>query len=260
MGPMMCIPVEGMPEITEGMSLSACILKALSQKGQWIEDGDLLVIAQKVVSKEEGQVKALSQVVPSEKAKALGERTGKDPRLLQLILEESETVDISDRNILMCRRKDGWVCCNAGLDQSNAGGEGKAVLLPKDTDRSAKRLSHELWKACGKRIAVIISDTHGRVLREGITGVAIGSYGLQPIKCYIGKPDGSGRVMHSSKEAIADELAGAASLLMGQGEEGIPCVLIRGYAYEFSEAGSEELKRDEEKQLFQAKGERIQGI
>ena len=257
MKPLMCIPIEGMPQITSDMSLSACILEALDKNGQTIEDGDLLVTAHKVVSKEEGRVAYLPDIIPSKQAKELGERCGKDPRFVQLILEESETVDVDKRNILMCRRKDGWVCCNAGLDQSNAGGEGKVVLLPLDSDASAKRLSGELYDATGRSIAVLISDTHGRVLRDGIAGVTVGSYGLEPIKCYIGEPDGNGRVMHSSREAVADEICGMASLVMGQGEEKIPCVLIRGYAYEFSKTDSFALKREEGRQLFLPLGERV---
>lgn len=257
--PLMCIPIEGIPQITEGMSLSACVLEALEASGLDIQEGDIFVTCHKVVSKEEGQVRFLSEIEPSDFAEEIAARTEKDPRFIELMLSEAETVDVSDRNIIMCRRKDGWICCNAGLDQSNAGGEGKVVLLPKDCDASAKRLSDELFAATGKRIPVLISDTHGRALREGITGVTVGSYGLQPIKYYIGVPDSNGRMMHSSREAVADELCGMASLVMGQGEEQIPCVLVRGYDYTFAEADSSALKRKEENQLFVSRAERVKG-
>lgn len=248
-------PLRGIGEVAAGDDLAAHLIAALEREKLCPRRGDVLVIAHKVVSKAEGREVSLAQVTPGERAVALAEQTGKSPALVQLVLEESEEVVAAQRGILMCRSRLGWTCANAGVDQSNTAGADGAILLPLDPDASAREISRRLEESCGEPVAVIISDTHGRPLREGIVGVAIGSWGLSPMRSYIGQPDRSGRVMKASVEAIADELAAAASLLIGQGAEGIPAVLIRGLSLPFEPCGIGALKRSKEKDIFVPKGE-----
>ncbi len=248
-------PLTGIGEIHAGDDLAAELIAALERGGISPLAGDIMVVAHKIISKSEGREIPLEHVRPSERAVALSQKTGKSPALVQLILEESEEVAAVARGILMCRSRVGWVCANAGVDESNTSGANRAILLPVDPDRSAEGLSRRISRHFDAQVAVIVSDTHGRPLREGIIGVAVGSWGIDPMRSYIGKSDRSGRVMRASVEAVADELAAAASLLMGQGAEGIPAVLIRGCAFPYRECGSQALRRDRQRELFTAKGD-----
>lgn len=245
-------PLEGMGEIHCGDDVAAAIIAAIEENQALPQCGDLLVVAHKIISKAEGREVPLSAVKPSEVALSLCEKTGKPAALVQLVLDESEQVLAARKGLLMCRSRLGWVCANAGVDQSNSTSDKSAILLPLDPDRSAQAISERLESHFGQRIAVIVSDTHGRPLREGITGVAIGSWGLDPLRSYIGQPDRRGRPMSCSIEAVADELAAAASFLMGQGAEGIPAVLIKGCGLPFSPCGIEALKRKQEREIFVA--------
>ena len=245
------LPIQGLPEISFGDDLAAVLLRKLEDQGTSPRPGDILVIAHKIVSKAEGRVVALEDISPSPEALALGEKTGKPPALVQLVLEESErVVPFPKQRVLMARHRLGWTCANAGVDQSNAG-DGKAVLLPTDPDRSAKQLSQELSRRAGVSLPVLISDTHGRPLRAGIVGVAVGAWGLEVLKNYVGQKDRFGHTLSVSREAVADELCAAASLCMGQGDESTPAVLVRGYGYVPASAGSAPLKRPPEQELFQ---------
>lgn len=245
------LPIQGIPEISPGDNLAVILSQKLEDQGMPPLPGDLLVIAHKIVSKAEGRVVALEDISLSPDAIALGELTGKPPALVQLVLAESErVVPFPKQGVLMARHRLGWICANAGVDQSNAG-EGKAVLLPVDPDRSAMLLSQELFKRTGVSLPVLISDTHGRPLRAGIVGAAVGSWGLEVLKSYVGQKDRFGHVLGVSREAVADELCAAASLCMGQGDESTPAVLIRGYSFVPAAAGSGPLKRPPEQELFQ---------
>ena len=246
-------PLTGIGEIRAGDDVARELIAALERGGHAPKTGDVLVVTHKIVSKAEGREIPLDSVTPSSQALALSEKTKKPPELVQLIIEESEEIIMEARGILICRSRLGWTCANAGVDQSNVLGERCAVLLPVDPDKSARELSERIGGHFGCRIALIISDTHGRPLREGIVGVAIGCSGIDPMRSYIGKADRAGRLMKASIEAVADELAAAASILMGQGSESVPAVLVQGYDFPYVECGAEALKRDRQREFFTAK-------
>ena len=243
-------PLAGIGEVREGDSIPRLIIEAIERKGISPQGTDLLVIAHKILSKAQGRQVLLSDVAVSERALELAKITGKPPGVVQLALDESQEIVVARRGALICRSRLGWVSANAGVDLSNTASEEHAVLLPLDPDEDARGISCELEKHFGCKIAVIISDTHGRPLREGIVGVAIGCWGINPMRSYIGNPDRSGSLMQSSVEAVADELASAASLVTGQGAEGIPAVLIRGCKFPWEECGSGALMRKKERELF----------
>ena len=246
------IPLSGIPAVSAGSDLTAVLLTALEDIAP--KEGDLLVLTHKVLSKANGLTISLSDVRPSVQAEALSRTTGKDPRLMEVILENCNTVYACDRGILIAERRDGWVCCNAGVDASNAGAPDTLVLLPEDCDSQAKRISQALFSALGFPLPVIVCDTHGRALRSGTAGVAVGAWGLEPIRSYRGCADCDGRPLMSTQEAVADELAAAATLVMGQGSEGVPAVLIRGFRYTPADMDSLPLRRPKSQRLYQPKG------
>lgn len=250
MGGIRLIPITGMGEIGPGDNLAGQIHGAITAAGITLEAGDVLVVAHKVVSKAEGRVVNLADVVPGPEAQILAAHTGHTPQLTQLILDESTQVfPYGERGILMARHRLGWTCANAGIDHSNAPA-GQAILLPLDPDESARRLRAELEERTGVAMPVLISDTHGRPLREGIIGIAVGCCGLEAVKNYAGRTDRFGNRLSVSREAVADELCAAATLCMGQADESVPAVLIRGYGYVPADAGSSPLKRRPERELF----------
>ena len=193
------------------------------------EDGDILVIAQKIVSKAEGSMVRFAKVKPSVEAIAIAHRLKKDPRIIEVVLKESRRIVRSD-HVLITETHHGFVCANAGVDHSNVRGRGIVTLLPRNPDRSAKKLVAALRKRTGKRLAVIISDTFGRPWRLGLTNVAIGAAGVPVLLDLRGTKDRQGKPLTATILAVADELAAAAGLLMGK-SEGSPVVLIRGYRY-----------------------------
>ncbi|GIV75979.1 coenzyme F420-0:L-glutamate ligase [Litorilinea aerophila] len=220
-----------MPLIQPGDDLAAVIVDRLHAAGERLQPGDILVIAQKVVSKAEGRLVRLSEVQVTDEARALAAVVDKDPRVVQVILDDSRDVIRSRRGLLVVEQKAGWICANAGVDRSNvAGGDGEVVaLLPEDPDGSAARIRQRLAELTGVAPAVLINDSHGRPWRLGTVGVCIGCAGLPPLWNQRGLHDLFGYELVSSEECIADELAAAASLLMGQSSEGRPVVIIRGY-------------------------------
>lgn len=226
-------PIEGIPLIQPGDSLSRIILTQLQAMGQTLQAGDIIVIAQKVVSKIEGRLIALTSIQPSAEAQKLAEIVDKDPRVVQVIMDDSKSIIRSRRGLLVAEQQAGWICANAGVDRSNVqqgnDGEEYLALLPVDGDESAARIRQELYEESGIAPAVLINDSHGRAWRVGTVGVCIGCAGLAPIWDQRGLPDLFGYELHSSEECIADELSAAASLLMGQSNEGQPVILIRGY-------------------------------
>jgi coenzyme F420-0:L-glutamate ligase/coenzyme F420-1:gamma-L-glutamate ligase len=206
--------------VSEGDDLARLI-------GQELRDGDVVVVAQKVVSKSEGRVVALSSVVPGAEAVALANDFGKDPRLVQVVLDESASVLRAERGLLICETRHGFVCANAGVDVSNAPGEDTAILLPLDPDASARRLRGALSETRSVRIGVVISDSFGRPWRIGVTDVAIGAAGIRVVDDWRGRTDAHGRELTVTEVAVADGLAAAADLARGKDSQE-PVVLIRG--------------------------------
>jgi coenzyme F420-0:L-glutamate ligase/coenzyme F420-1:gamma-L-glutamate ligase len=213
----------GIPEVRPGDDLAVLLAGA----AQRLADGDVLVIAHKVVSKAEGRVVALAGVQPGERAIALGAEHGKDARLVEVILGESEAIVRSRPGVLICRTRHGYVCANAGVDASNTGAEGEVVLLPADPDASARALRARLHELTGVAPAIVIADSFGRAWRIGQCDVAIGVAGLRPSQDWRGRPDGGGRVLESTVVAVADEAAAAADLVRGK-DSREPAVLVRG--------------------------------
>jgi coenzyme F420-0:L-glutamate ligase/coenzyme F420-1:gamma-L-glutamate ligase len=245
------IGVKGLPIIKEGDDLAKLICAAAERQETPIQDGDIIVVTHVIVSRAEGNVVNLDEVTPSEFAKTVARQVGKEPALVETILRESKSIVRMGGKHLICETRHGFVCANAGVDQSNVPGERNVVLLPKDPDRSARTLRRKIKKLTGKDVAVVISDTHGRPLREGEINIAIGVSGIKPIRPRIGETDLFGYTLRVKRTAIADELASAAELVIGQSNEGIPVAIIRGYSYPRSEkAKAKELIRKREKDLF----------
>ncbi len=225
------IAVPGMPPVAPGDDLAGLIVDCLAQAGLELQHGDVIVIAQKIVSKAEGRLVDLATVVPSPRAKALAEEVAKDPRLVEVILSESRRVVRAVPDILIVEHRLGLVMANAGVDQSNVSepdGRELALLLPQDPDASARRLRDEFRAMAGREVGVIINDSFGRPWRLGVTGVAIGCAGVAALVDLRGEPDLFGRLLQVTVLAQADEIAAAASLLMGQAAEGCPVILVRG--------------------------------
>lgn len=220
----------GVPPVRPGDDLCGLVIKAVAAGGFLLEDGDVVVLAQKIVSKSEGRQVALAQVTPSPAAVKLAEDCGKDPRLVELILSETDEIMRVRPSILIVRHRLGLVLANAGIDQSNieAADGPQALLLPVDPDASAAKLRADLRAATGKTVAVLIIDSLGRAWRLGTMGTAIGVAGLPAVLDLRGQPDLNGRKLESSELGLADEVAAAASLAMGQAAEGTPIVLVRG--------------------------------
>ena len=240
-------PIAGLPEIAEGDDLAGMIAGAAE-----LADGDIVVIAQKVVSKAEGRQRQLGDVEPSAKAIELARTLDKDPRLVELILAESRSVLRSER-VLIVETLSGLICANAGIDSSNVGGGADDVLLlPRDPDASARRLRSEIAAASGARTAVIVGDSFGRAWRVGQVEVAIGLAGLAPLADWRGRRDRDGRELEATLVATADHLAAAADLVRDKAS-GVPAVRIRGLSHLVSEAdgpGAVALQRDRSEDLF----------
>lgn len=252
------VALSNVPMIRPGDDLAGIALTVLRDAGLTFEDGDVLVLAQKIVSKAEGRQVPLSTVSPGPKALELAARTGKDARLVELILSEAEEVVRTRPGLVIVRHRTGLVLANAGIDQSNVGsGEGfaddeagRALLLPVDPDASAAQISQALFEQTGRRIAVLIIDSLGRAWRMGTTGTAIGVAGMPALLDLRGKPDLNGRMLESSEVGLADEIAAAASLAMGQADEGRPMVLIRGLSTTSDGGKASDLVRPAEQDLF----------
>jgi len=245
------IGVKGLPILKEGDDLARLICNAAEQQRTPIQEDDILVITHVVASRAEGNVVNLDNVVPSDFAKNFAQRFDKDPALIETVLRESKSIVRMGDGKLITETKHGFVCANAGVDRSNVPGERNVALLPENPDRSAQRIRRDIKRLTGKDVAVIISDTHGRPLREGEINVAIGIAGIRPIRDRRGEKDLFGYVLKVKQTAIADELCSAAELVIGQANEGIPVAIIRGYPYPKSEeAKATELTRPKEKDLF----------
>jgi len=226
--------VPGIPLIRAGDDLGAILIAALVASGLALRDEDVLVIAQKIVSKAEGRTLRLADVRPSARARALAAEVHKDPRFVEVVLSESSEVVRYRRDVLIAAHRLGFVMANAGVDQSNVehgqGGE-QVLLLPRDPDASCAELKARLEESFGVRLGVIINDSFGRAWRNGVVGVALGAAGLPALLDMIGEPDLFGRPLKVTQIALADEIAAAASLVMGEAAEARPAVLVRGLAW-----------------------------
>ena len=229
------IAPENLPIIQKGDNIAKEILGAFAKESVDIQEGDVLVIAHKIVSKAEGAIADLTTIKPSQKALELSQKTGRDPRLCQVYLNESaEVLEVRGR-MVVTRQRLGFVCTNAGVDRSNIDGD-VAVLLPKDPDESARRIRQEILEMTGKKVAVIISDSFGKPDRYGAIGVAIGIAGIAPLEMKAQR-DIFGKEMNA-EIALIDELAGAASILMGEADQKLPVVLIKGVHFTVDETAN----------------------
>jgi coenzyme F420-0:L-glutamate ligase/coenzyme F420-1:gamma-L-glutamate ligase len=247
------IALGGVPLVREGDDLCQTILNAVAHSGEQLHSGDVLVLAQKIVSKARGCYVDLDQVTPSPRALELATVVEKDPRVIELILRESSEVLRVRRDVLVVVHRLGFVMANAGIDFSNVDanqGDTRVLLLPADPDGECERLRKALLERTAASVAVVINDSHGRAWRNGTVGVAIGASGVAALLDLRGKPDLFGRALRITQVGLADELAAAASLLMGQADEGTPIVLIRGVPYERREGRAAELVRPKELDLF----------
>jgi coenzyme F420-0:L-glutamate ligase/coenzyme F420-1:gamma-L-glutamate ligase len=242
------IAVEGLPEIKSHDDLAPLIVEAARRQDTALQSGDLLVVSQKIVSKTEGRLVRLSEVTPSPRAQAIAEEIGRDPRLVEVILRESRRIVRKDKGVLIVETHHGWVCANAGVDQSNVDADA-ACLLPEDSDRSAGALRAQLRALTGHDLAIIVADTFGRPWREGLVNVAIGLAGFEPIVSYLGQLDPAGHVLQATILALADELASAAEPVMGKLDR-VPVAIIRGLHWERGEGSSRALLRDPARDLF----------
>jgi coenzyme F420-0:L-glutamate ligase/coenzyme F420-1:gamma-L-glutamate ligase len=248
------IALKGLPLIRPGDDLVELIASALGRDGVALRSGDVLVVAQKIVSKAEGRMVDLATVEPSAKARILAAEVDKDPRLVEVILSESvRIVRAARRGVLIVEHRLGFIMANAGVDQSNvapADGSPRALLLPKDPDRSAEALRRGLAAETGIDLAVVINDSFGRPWRQGTVGVAIGAAGLPAFIDLRGRPDLFGRTLEVSVVGFADEIAAAASLLMGQTDEALPAVLVRGLSWSAPASTAASLIRPANEDLF----------
>lgn len=253
--PLTLTPLIGIPLVQPGDALSGLITVAIRKTQIELQDGDILVITQKVVSKSENRFVNLASVTASPEAEIIAGKTEKDPRFVELVLRESKSILRMRTGTLIAEHKLGFVCANAGIDHSNVqslGGNAEdwVLLLPENPDASASRIREEIEKESGKKIGVLIIDSHGRAWRMGAVGVAIGLSGIPALVDLRGKPDLFGYQLRVTLVAAADELAAATSLLMGQADELTPVVHVRGFPYPLRESTVQELIRPKELDLF----------
>jgi coenzyme F420-0:L-glutamate ligase/coenzyme F420-1:gamma-L-glutamate ligase len=245
--------VDGIPTVRPGVDLAELILEATARTGIALRDGDILVLAQKIVSKAEGRLARLRDVAPSARARELAAATAKDPRVIELILRESTEVVRARSGVIIVAHRLGFVMANAGIDASNVEGEKgeeSVLLLPHDPDASATRLRDRLRAAAGVDLGIVINDSFGRAWRLGTVGTAIGVAGLPGLLDLRGQPDRTGRALQVTEVGVADELAAAASLIMGQAAEGHPVVHVRGFPYARRDGSAAELVRPKDQDLF----------
>lgn len=248
-------PIPDIPLIKPGDDIVSLVLQAVDRLGFRLMDGDIFVFTQKIVSKSEGRMVNLDTVVPTRRALELAKQTGKDPRLLELILQESHKVLRVRPGIIIVEHRLGFICANAGIDHSNVCGEGDesgewVLLLPENPDKSAQLIRKKLAERSGKQLGVMIIDSHGRAWRMGTVGVTIGLAGVPGLVDLRGQKDLFGYTLRVTQVGAADELAAAASLVMGQAAEGTPVAHVRGFPYPLRESSLEELLRPEDQDLF----------
>ncbi len=237
-----------LPYVKMGDDVAALILEALKEQSLELRDGDVVVVTEKIVSRAEGREVELDSVAPSAEAQRLARVTGKDPRVVQLILDEAKEVLAVGENFIIVETRHGFVCANAGIDQSNVE-QGRAKLLPLDPDRSAAGIRRRLEEATGKRLGVVIADSFGRSFRLGSVGVAIGCSGIVALLDRRGERDFLGRELRVTRVAVADCIASAANLVMGEAAEGIPVAVVRGLSV-LGKGSARDLIRPKESDVF----------
>lgn len=244
------LPIPGVGEIVPGDDLTNATLTALAARGMAFRSGDILVVTQKIVSKAEGRLVALGDVVPSALAVEWASRWGKDPRATEVVLRESRRIVRMDRGVIISETQHGFICANAGVDASNMrAGTDEVALLPVDPDASAERLRIEIAARTDAEVGVVISDTFGRPWREGQTNVAIGVAGLRPFQSFEGQRDPAGYELRVTALAVADEIAGAAELVMGKLDR-VPLALVRGLAHLLGPGSGRDLVRPAAMDMF----------
>jgi len=260
--PLILTPLQNIPLIRRDDNLADIVVKSLQGSNIELQDGDILVFAQKVISKAEGRTVNLSSVIPSTRAIELANQIEKDAHIIELILQESNDVLRTRIGTIIVEHKLGFVCANAGIDHSNVqpplAEEGEkdviseevVLLLPQDPDLSSRKMRGEIESNTGKRIGVLIIDSHGRAWRNGTVGSAIGMSGIPGLQDLRGKPDLFGRELRITQVGVADELAAASSLMMGQAAEGTPVIHVRGFPYPLREGSLQELIRPKDQDLF----------
>ncbi len=248
-------PLQNIPLIRQGDNLADILVASIQNSTIQLENDDILVLAQKIVSKSEGRMVNLATVTPSPQAIELAQKTEKDPRVVQLMLQESNEIVRTRIGAIIVEHKLGFVCANAGIDHSNVAGDGSeneeyVLLLPEDPDASAKALRDQIRQKTGLNIGVMIIDSHGRAWRNGTVGICIGLSGIPAMIDERGWKDLFGYTLKITVVGVADELAAAASLMMGQASEGIPAVHVRGFPYPLGEGSLKELIRPKEQDMF----------
>lgn len=258
--PLILTTLPGLPLVKKGHDLPGLILEGLARASIVLQENDLIVIAQKIISKAEGQLIDLRTVQPSSKAEQIAEQAEKDARLVELILKESSKILRIRPKLIIVEHRLGFVCANAGIDLSNVDDNNPAegehpdyvLLLPEDPDKSAHAMRDSIRSSAQVNVGILIIDSHGRAFREGSIGVAIGIAGLPGLLDLRGRQDLFGKKLQTTQVGIADELASAASILMGQAAEKQPVVHVRGFPHALREGSIEELIRNEEKDLFRS--------
>ena len=243
------LAIEGIPEVAPGDNLTELISAAAQDSGVGIRPGDVVVVAQKVVSKSEGAIRRLSQTTATPEAIELADRIGKDPRMVQIVMDESVRVVRAVPGVLIVETRHGLICANAGVDGSNVPGDDSVTTLPVDPDASAERIRSGLESRAGGSVAVIVSDSFNRPWREGSMNVAIGVSGFEPLADLRGHVDDHGRVLASTLVSVADELASAAQIVMGEIGR-VPAAVIRGVGFSPGNVGAGVLLRSPERDLF----------
>lgn len=241
--------IRGIPEVRPGDDIGRLIAQAAENTNFKIADGDVVIVAQKIISKSEGRLINLESVTPSEFAREIGLKQNRDPRLIEVVLNESVNIVRMDNHVLITETRHGFVCANSGVDRSNVVGKDWVALLPVAPDDSALLLKTRLAELLNVNVAVIITDTFGRAWREGLTNVAIGIAGMKPLKDFRGQHDDHGKELSATVLAVADEMAAATGLLMRKASR-IPVVVVRGYYYEHRDGSAKELIRARERDLF----------
>ena len=253
--PLVLTPLKGIPLIRQGDNLADVIVAALSANGLTVQEDDILVLAQKIVSKAEGRMVNLASIAPGEAARSLAREIGKDPRVMELVLRESRSIVRKRPGTVIVEHNLGFICANAGIDHSNVAGNGNneeecVLLLPVDPDGSAAALRRDLSQRLNRRLGIMIIDSHGRAWRIGTVGACIGLSGIPAVIDERGWSDLFGYTLRITVVGVADELAAAASLMMGQAAEGTPIVHVRGFPYPLGEGSLQELIRPRDEDLF----------
>ena len=244
------IPILIDEDINKGDDITDLIMEAIKERNESLLENDIVIITHKIISKAEGKVADLSNIVPSEESKKISLNTGKDPRLVELIISQSNEIVKIERDIIITETKHGFVCANAGIDASNVGKlSNHVVLLPDNPDESARRIRNDIKSRTKVNVSIVISDTFGRPFRKGQVNVAIGIAGIDPLVSYIGKTDMYGKILKVTEIAIADELASAAELVMGKSSR-IPVAIVRGCNYIAEDSSISEINRSKEEDLF----------